>query len=233
MHASTDTIHEFVFDPFTPKRSEPPAPNTSRALCPSDQTRLKRWVRQESVRLAPRYRVAKMLGAILDLLSTSSSVAQVLDYIVAQTEPLLGAAASAIYRLDDNDDTLVLQSSWGLPPSFATFAEMSLADKPVVKQALTANQLVVIPTLVREPLSVDSTAPSHRAMLFASGCYTLFIVPLTVDEQGYGALFLYFVDPFDFDEADLALATTFGRKAAYGIESALAWQADDWTTLVA
>lgn len=212
MHAITDTIHEFVIDPFTPKRIESPAPNPRRAL---------------------RYQVAKMLGNILDLLSLSASLAQVLDYIVAQTEPLLGATAAAIYRLEDNDDRLVLQSSCGLPPGFTTFATMSLADKPVVKQALTANQPVVIPTLVRDPLAVDSTSQPCRAMLFASGCYTLIIVPIMVDEERYGALFLYFVDQFEFDEAELALATTFGRKAACGIESALAWQANDQATHVA
>ena len=62
-------------------------------------------------------------------------------------------------------------------------------------------------------------------MLLASGCYTLLMVPLTVDEERYGALLLYFVDEVEWDEADLTLAMSFGRKAACGIESALAWQA--------
>lgn len=233
MHTITDTLPETLFDPFTPQPSSwftsaPQSLDVSRLNRCCDQTRLTRRVKPESIELAPRYRVAKMLGAILDLLSAAASFAQVLDYIVTQTEPLLGATAGAIYGLDHNQGSLLLQSSWGLPPSFAAFVEMPLTDKPVIKQALADNQPLIIPGLVRDPLAIDTTAPSCRAMLLSSGCYTLLIVPLTVDAERYGALFLYFVDfvnEVELDEADLALAMIFGRKAACGIESALAWQA--------
>lgn len=230
MHAITDTLPEAIFDPFTPQpsgwfTSEPRSWDASHTNRRCDHTRLTRWVKPEYANLAPRYRVAKMLGAILDLLGDSASLAQVLDYIVAQTEPLLGAAAAAIYGLDHKQGSLLLQSSWGLPPSFVTFAVMPLTDRPVIKQALAANQPLVIPGVIRYPLSIDTTAPSCRAMLLASGCYTLLMVPLTVDEERYGALLLYFVDEVELDEADLTLAMLFGRKAACGIESALAWQA--------
>lgn len=229
MHAITDTHHEALFDPFTSQpsgwfTSELRLRDASHPNRRCDHTRLTRWVKPECANLAPRYRVAKMLGAILDLLSASASLAQVLDYIVAQTEPLLGVAAGAIYGLNHNQDNLLLQSSWGLPPSFATFAVMPLTDRPLIKQALAANQPLVIPGLVRDPLAIDTAAPSCRAMLLASGCYTLLMVPLTVDAERYGALLLYFVDEVELDEGDLALAMLFGRKAACGIESALAWQ---------
>lgn len=46
-----------------------------------------------------------------------------------------------------------------------------------------------------------------------------------VDAECYGALLLYFVDDVEVGEVDLALAMLFGRKAACGIESAVAWQA--------
>lgn len=181
---------------------------------------------QEGVYLERRYRIAKMLSALLEIINRSHALAPLLDYIVAQAELLLDATACALYHLDNEYDALALQSSWGLPTGFTAFARMSLVGKPTVKVALTENRPLVIPPLVRDPLCLDVTSPSSRQMLFASGAYATLVVPLTVHDERYGALLIYFVDPVEFTAEDLALAMTFGRKAACAIESALAWQAE-------
>lgn len=209
-------------------------PRAANGVCAQGKNKGLLWpMTQEGVRLERRHRIAKMLNALLDIVRASQALPPVLAYIVAQTEPLLAATACALYRLADDHDSLELQSSWGLPTSFATLAQLSLAGKPAIQEALTANRPLIIPTLVRDPLDLDVASPACRQMLFASGAYTTLIVPLTVDKERYGALLLYFVDPVEFTEADLTLAMAFGRKAACGIESALAWQAADQATLVA
>lgn len=230
MHTTAATIHNSCLTPFLLKTTElytfaPPI--IANGTGGQGQNKRLSWsMTQEDARLERRHQIAKMLSALLDIISASHSLAPVLAYIVAQTEPLLAATACALYRLDKGGDALALQSSCGLPPSFTTFAHLPLAGKPAVKAALTENRPLVIPALVRDPLDLDVASPSCRQMLFASGAYTMLIVPLMVHDERYGALFLYFVDLFEFTEEEVALAMTFGRKAACGIESALAWQVD-------
>lgn len=229
MHATTATTYKSTAACFTPKISawRPLEPLSIDVAAPSrqkgDDAQLLCSRTQARVHLTPQDRVANMLGAILDLLSTTHSLSQVLDYITTQAGPLLDATASALYRLDGADDSLRLQSSWGLPVSFSTFARIPLLKKPAMRDALAENRPIVIPSLVRDPFAVNVTERSCQQILLASGSYTMLVVPLTVDDECYGALFLYFIDLLEFTEEEMALALTFGRKAACAIENALAW----------
>lgn len=170
-----------------------------------------------------RRQIAESLANVLAALNSDQSLDRVLEFIARQSRRLLDSQAVAIFRLQDQADTLALQAAQGLPSNCldGTNPPPGLES---LGQAITSGQPVVVPIQVRaqpdnngQVLDVGSTEPSESK---AGMCQTLLAVPIAVRDLVYGGIVIYDEESRAFSDDDLELATVFGDQVALAIESA-------------
>jgi PAS domain S-box-containing protein len=76
---------------------------------------LERRVEERTREIERRRRVADSLRDVLAILNSNRPLQEILDFISVQASVLLGAEASAIYRLADDEAPLTILASFGLP----------------------------------------------------------------------------------------------------------------------
>jgi signal transduction histidine kinase len=152
---------------------------------------LERGVEERTRELERRRRVADSLRDVLDILNSDRPLQEILDYITTQASHLLGAEASAIYQLQDDEQPLEILASHGLSADeMARAADM--AGGVVVETAY-------------DPVG------AYRAQL---------AVPLATRNDIFGGLMLYYREPRRFSSEEIELAVTFGEQAKLAIENA-------------
>lgn len=158
-----------------------------------------------------RRQVAEGLAEILAALNSTRSLAEILGYIVNQAVRLLNTSSGAIYHLDPDEGLLKLEAAGeaGLPPS------IPVGQGPIGR-TVTEQQPVAVPDTSGdhapfEELGQATPGRPYRALL---------AVPLTIKEEVYGCLALYFTDPKHFSQEEIDLATAFGSQAALAIDNA-------------
>ncbi len=152
---------------------------------------LERGVEERTRELERRRRVSDSLRDVLDILNSDRPLQEILDYITMQASHLLGAEASAIYQLQDDDQPLEILASHGL------------SDEEMVRAADMAGGSVV-------ETGYDPVG-SYRAQL---------AVPLATRNDIFGGLMLYYRDTRHFSSEEIELAVTFGEQAKLAIENA-------------
>ncbi len=176
-------------------------------------------VEQRTREIERRRRVAAGLRDMLAVLNSNRSLDEILDYIVSQAIELLdNAGACAVYRLHELAGQFVIRASYGLPAEYVVQANLPLAEGAVGK-ALETRQPVAISDL----RDVEHVAPGSRARreaLLKSGYCAFLAVPLTIKDEVYGSLVLYYNKPVEFTAEAFDLALTFSDHAALAIENA-------------
>ena len=182
---------------------------------------LERRVEERTHELERRRQVADGLRDILTTLNSNRSSGEILNYIVAQASRLLHADASAIYRLhDDQELSLVIQTSHGLPDDYIAWGKRGL-DKGINSQAVLTRQPVAISDLAQYiHLGSDPDSEARWEILLAHGYHAVLAVPLVLKDDVYGSLVLYYIEPRNFPKESIDLAVTFADQAALGIENA-------------
>jgi PAS domain S-box-containing protein len=167
-----------------------------------------------------RRQVADGLRDILTILNSNLPPGEILNYVVAQASRLLDADASAIYRLHPENQTLSIQTSYGLPSEYIAKQGAVIGGKGRTIQAALTRRPVAIPDLSIIIDEGDETSRFRRETLMDSGYGALLAVPLTVKDEVYGSLVLYYHKPCDFSAEEINLAVTFADQAALAIENA-------------
>jgi len=182
---------------------------------------LERRVEERTRELERRRQVADGLRDILTILNSNRPSGEILNYIVAQASRLLHADASAIYRLhDDQDLSLVIQTSHGLPDDYIAWGKRGL-DQGINSQAVLTRQPVAISDLAQYiHLGSDPDSEARWEILLAHGYHAVLAVPLVLKDDVYGSLVLYYIEPRNFPKESIDLAVTFADQAALGIENA-------------
>ncbi len=152
---------------------------------------LERGVEERTREIERRRRVADSLRDVLDILNSNRPLQEILDHITMQASHLLGAEASAIYHLEDDEQPLQILASHGLSPEEMGRAA-DMAGGFVVETAYDANG-------------------AYRAQL---------AVPLATRNDIFGGLMLYYRQPRRFTSEEIELAVTFGEQAKLAIENA-------------
>ena len=172
-----------------------------------------------------RRRVAESLRDILDVLNSDRSLAEVLDFIVAQSRDLLGATATLIRQVDFEAEVVTSVASSNLPADFQVgrvtrlyYSEGDrtlMSRRPVIRPDLQAES----PSWVFEDEMVDDVV---RAWLAAERKHyrSLLNVPIFRQEEVYGTLRFYFAEPRSFSDEDVGLAMMLGDHAALAIQNA-------------
>lgn len=189
--------------------------NTERVL--AYQT-LEQRVEERTYEIERRQQVAEGLRDILAILNSNRSDEEILNYIVAQAKRLLEANASAIYRLQSEDEFLTIRTSQGLPAEYIAKADMPLGQG-TTGQAVLTRQPVAVPDVAAID-GGDVRTKARRRALIHSGFYAVLAVPLLVKDEVYGALVLYYSKSHEFSTEEIELAVTFSAQAALAIENA-------------
>lgn len=182
---------------------------------------LEQRVEERTQEIERRRRIADSMRDILARLNANYSLREMLDYIVEQTGDLLGADAGAVFLLDDNKLYYDVVVSRHLSTTYLDQIKIPLSGESVLHQALAQRYPAYVSDLRTHSLGDDAYAVKRREYFLANGYHALIAVPLTVSEEVYGGLTLYYRDAREFVEDELDLAMTFGNQTALAIQSAL------------
>lgn len=177
---------------------------------------LEQEVQKRTHELHRRQMVAEGLRYILSILNSNRPLQEVLEYIACQACWLLDTTTGVFYRWWEDEDVLELQAGCGLPMAFKQGIRIPCADC-VESQVLRQRQ-----PLVRNGLGQTQTksAINDLPLSFPLRWEALLAVPLVVDQQTYGALVLYFMEPRDLGDEDVVLAEMFADQATLAIANA-------------
>jgi len=166
------------------------------------QARLEQEVEERTHEIYRRQQVSEGLRYILTILNTDRPLREVLEYIVTQVCWLLDTSSGAILRQQKGPEGFRIEVAYGLP------GQMLPAGVSAAQEVLREGKVVAIPDL-RQDGEEDELA--YRALL---------ATPLTLPNETYGCLILYFAEPRLFDEEDIAIAISFADQAALAIQNA-------------
>lgn len=194
-------------------------------------------VRARTQEIERRQRVAEGLRDILAALNSDRPIGEILDYLVAQARTLLDSNACVLYRVNQEEQRILIEASFGLPEPFLAIKSLPLhawrllghgepgglhfdrqpyaiADLNPGGQGdspfiATNNHSTALTTGVREWR--QATIDHYRALL---------TVPLVIKEEFYGSLGFYYADSRQFSDEDIRLGMSFGNHAALAIENA-------------
>ncbi|MBX6341331.1 MAG: PAS domain S-box protein [Thermomicrobiaceae bacterium] len=210
---------------------------------------LERRVAERTREIERRRAVAEGLRDLLAAVNARHPLSEILADVADQSRRLLGSDASAIFLPVPGREAEMLgvRACSELEPAYAnvlmpiTASSTGLAfrrrqpvlltDLPAALPAPGASQemaieerdgwirVVRLPSLIEEP---ERATPDAGAGLrdFASAYGAFLSVPLAVHDAALGTLSLYYRRPRDFDQDEVALASTFAAQAALAIESA-------------
>ena len=188
-----------------------------------DNARLYEAEQQRLEESERRRQVAEGLRDILSILNSNQSLTEVLDAILDQAFRLLDAAGGVVYRLTEEDETIELITSKGMPAEFAavdafprsgTSAQRAILDRrPFTVADFSRMEHRADPSDIPPSIQKLSRAVHER---FRAGI----TVPLLVEDELYGAVTLYYDDPHAFSDEETDLVVSFADQAALAIENA-------------
>jgi signal transduction histidine kinase len=183
---------------------------------------LERRVAERTYEIERRRQVAEGLRDTLTILNSSRPLDEILSSIVIQACRLLETDAGAVYRLDDQEQLLSIQATFGLD------ADDAALNIPVgwgaMGQVVLTRQPVVVSNVTVTPQDEAGSTPDLELRAWMARPYkqysTLLAVPLLVKDAVYGAIVLYYHDPREFSEEEREMAVAFSDQAALAIENA-------------
>lgn len=168
-----------------------------------------------------RRQVAEGLREILGVLNSNRPLDEVLEFIVAQMTRLLDADGDAIYRLNREEDSVAIVTAHGMSADFMAVKSFPLAST-AVNRTMMQQRPFVVPDFSRLLVQDDDLPPPmgqlSRAVREHFGASLT--VPLTVEDEIYGAISLYYRTPHAFVEEEIGLAESFADQAALAIGNA-------------
>ena len=186
---------------------------------------VERHIEERTHELERRRQVAESLRDILTVLNSDRPMAAILDAIVGQAARLLEADAVTIFQVSTGQ-MLAVEASIGLSAE-----ELAVLLLPVGRsatgQAVAKRRPVVVATdtadfkqMLAQHKAGQTPAQQATVDLLAARIHTLLSVPLTIKDEIYGAISLYYCVPRTFTGEEVSLALAFGDQAALAIENA-------------
>ncbi len=177
---------------------------------------LERRVAERTREIDRRQRVSDSLRDIISLLNSNRPLQEVLDLIVLQARRMLEAEATAIYRLQGDQETTTILASYGLP---GNYIGDHLPDKELLNRALAVeggNGVVQWAGIGGDQPAVATHATEAIDELYGAQL----VIPLALKEEIYGGLIFYYREPRPLSFQELELAVLFGEQTKLAIENA-------------
>ena len=165
-----------------------------------------------------RRQVAEGLRDILAVLNSDRPLEEILAQVNQQAVQLSRADAGAIYALVEESSLIGVVSSYQMPIQFSSFHSIPLRDAPAARSVLAG-----------EPYLMEDIEQGRASSVLGGGALSDLIkenfkasltLPITVNEEIFGAISLYFERPVHFSEEEIRLANSFADQAALAIENA-------------
>ncbi len=170
-----------------------------------------RWEEAEK-----RRRVAEVLGNILTVINSNRPLNEILNHIAMQASQVLGCEAVAICRLNSAEQLLTVQAAYGMGSDY--LAIRIPADHLAVGRAVQERRPVIVSNIVS--FLADQSPPPVFAQTLAEHFRALLAVPLTIKNEVYGCIVLYYPTPQNFSDEEVSLAVMFSDQVALAIENA-------------
>ena len=170
---------------------------------------LERRVEERTREIERRRRVADSLRDVLGILNSNRPLQEILEHITYQASYLLGAEATAIYRLQEEDEPLSILASYGLPEE--SLARAGLGSTSLLLGGDEESDGPIVAENGEESDLLPEAVFPYRAQL---------AVPMADQEDIFGGLMLYYREPRRFSAEEIELAVTFGEQAKLAIENA-------------
>jgi len=178
-----------------------------------------------------RRQIAEGLREILATLNSNRPLAEILDFIVAQVIPLLGANAGVIYQIDSNEQKIIIESASGMPDEFMAIGPIPLTDTKPNRATLNRQPYAVTDleaAFATYSASSSGLPPQIQAWIAVVRAHfgSYLSVPLIVNDKVYGAVSIFYHKPREFSDEEIKLAVAFSDQAALAIENARLHQAE-------
>lgn len=170
-----------------------------------------------------RREVAEGLRDILTTLNSNRSLEEILDYIVALAGRLLGTDATALYEGQGAEEPLRIVAARGLSPEYVASIRIAQGEGAVGRAVRERQPIAItdVTTLLPDPAAPRGDPTQHALLLDLARRYrSLLAVPLTVKEEVYGCIVLYYAATHHFSRDEIDLAVAFADQAALAIENA-------------
>ena len=149
-----------------------------------------------------------------EIASSPTDVQPVLDAIAERAARVCDAAAASMYLTDGA--VLRHLASKGPSPDFVSSVEVV----PINRDSISGRALLERRTIVVEDmLAAEAEYPLSAEIARSTGARTVAVVPLSAEEQPFGAIVLRRQEVRAFTDRELALLQTFGDQAAIALKN--------------
>ena len=196
---------------------------TEEALQVAYQT-LERRIEDRTHEIERRRRVAEGLRDVLATLNSEQPREEILKHIVSQANHLLDSDACLIYRLEQDNQWMVMESEYGLPPDYKILSAGPVYPTPIVQATLSREPAAIsdLPSYVKGKMAEDKGLGEFHRRWFETAarhfCSTM-CAPLIVKDILYGGMVFYYRQQREFSEEEFRLGIMLGDQAALAIEN--------------
>ncbi len=173
-----------------------------------------------------RHTVAEGLREILAVLNSNRPLQETLDFIIRQTCRVTGSDAASLLQRESPDSSFTIQSSCGLDAEYVSAIRFSVG-KGGAGRALAARGPVMVTDaaafvarLVKEPDPQFTEETRALQLMLSHGFSSLLSVPLTIKDEDYGGITLYYRRAREFSQEEIQVAMSVADQAALAIENA-------------
>ncbi|MBN1810504.1 MAG: PAS domain-containing protein [Anaerolineae bacterium] len=172
-----------------------------------------------------RRRVAAGLRDILATLNSEQPREEILKHIVSQANHLLDSDACLIYRLEQDNQWMVMESEYGLPPDYKALRAGPIYPTAIARATLSRKPAAIadLSAYVMSKMAEDEGLTEFHRRWFeiaAKHFCSAMDVPLIVKDALYGGMVFYYREQREFSEEEFRLGIMLGDQAALAIENA-------------
>jgi PAS domain S-box-containing protein len=197
----------------------------SGAVVALENARLYNEEQEQRRQAEQRRQIAEGLRDIVKALNSDKSLEEILEVMVYQASHLLGSKAVVIYRINEGKDTFMAEAAYNMPEAFLEIGEIPLIQSEanlaiLNKQPFGMQDMEARYNLFHDLLP-ELPESTHKIYEIIRGIYRAQLsVPLVIRDEVYGAISLYYEQPRQFSEDEIALAVSFADQAALAIDNA-------------
>ncbi|MDX1600735.1 MAG: GAF domain-containing sensor histidine kinase, partial [Anaerolineales bacterium] len=192
----------------------------------SDERKARGQLREQESRyqqVQRRREVAEAMHDIVAMINSESSLSEVLAAVAHQASDLLETDAVGLFLLDEDEQMLSIEASWGISGDFQDDLRLPVGSG-AVGQAVQERR----PTVVRDLAAMvaedesrwGSLDAAERTGWFLQHFKTILAVPLLAKRRTLGGMSLYYTSSREISSQDISLAFSFANQAALALENA-------------
>lgn len=176
-------------------------------------------VQERTQEIERRRQVAEGMQDILTILNSRRPVDEVLSYILTQARMLLETDWVTFFSTPENGDELEMLSVRSLNANALSTDEMTFSYR-LTRLSMSSRQ----PMKVRKLRSHRHHEPHDELWedidVERVRYESILAVPLSANQEVYGAIILYSIHNYDYSDEEVATATSLADQAALAIENA-------------